>query len=409
MITTASSESSPARSRFVLLSRFSWTPEISDVLLSPVGSARLVGECSPLVGAERRIMDATVKIEVSRNDFVPEKGRVEWLEKWGVQPDPVSVTFSAPLSVWAAAGVEIESNGSVAQGWCWVDRVRKTLKDAAIRLLREDPRVTEFEAAPLLEGLVRERKEQKAKEAEENAAKEAAENDLAQRCLATPVESLTVRTSRPYGGVALCSASVDIQAVIDGDALGGRTDLVEWRKAIYKRDAELKKQDAKLKEQEKANKLAAVQREIEGWLRGHGTPSQLERFQENRFPITEILPAVTEELLGQANAPKYVKLQADDHCVEFGCSCSRVRFATSVYDGPLTDGEFEVLKSVRARYPDAEVIAHAAFADRDSDCNRALVILSIRVRTIWGGYDLSFDYVCPGESRKMTLAEWNDF
>jgi len=349
-------------------------------------------------------MDATVKIEVSRNDFVPEKGRVEWLEKWGVQPDPLSVTFSAPLSVWAAAGAGIKSDGNVVQDWCWANQspVRKTLKDAAIRLLREDPRVTEFEAAPLLEGLVREQKKQEAKEAEENAAKEAAENDLTQRCLATPVESLTVRTFRPTGGIALCSASSDIQAVIDGDALGGRTDLLEWRQALYKRDAELK-------EQKKANKFAAVQREIETWLREHGTPSQLERFEAKRLPIAEILPTVTEQLLGQANAPKYVKLQPDDHCVEFGCCCSRVRFATSVYDGPLTDGEFEVLKSVRARYPDAEVVAHAAFNDRDSDCNKALVILSIRVRTTWGGYDLSFDYACPGEPRKMTVAEWNDF
>lgn len=138
-------------------------------------------------------MDATIRVKVHLRTLVPEAGRVEWLERFGVPPEEVEVSVTTSLSAWKNAGAVIRANGSVEPGYS----LRDDINDAIRQVFVEAGRVPEALPAVVVDAVIREaatrlaahEADAKTQDAE-CRAREAAQDAERVRIRALPAEAL---------------------------------------------------------------------------------------------------------------------------------------------------------------------------------------------------------------------------
>lgn len=85
-------------------------------------------------------MDATLSINISRDEIVPEgqEERVAWLDKYGAPPASVEVSYTAPLETWARI-CKVLPDGSIMMPGCryGVPDLRELLIQAVVDIARE--------------------------------------------------------------------------------------------------------------------------------------------------------------------------------------------------------------------------------------------------------------------------------
>lgn len=138
-------------------------------------------------------MDATIKMQLSPRNAVPEKGRVEWLERFGVLPQQAEVAITAPLRAWRNAGAEVKTNGTL-----YTDHILDgALTKAVYQLIVESGQVPAELPAPIVtatlqacaQEIASKRAESEA-DSVKRAAEDAARDAERARVKALPAEAL---------------------------------------------------------------------------------------------------------------------------------------------------------------------------------------------------------------------------
>jgi hypothetical protein len=269
-------------------------------------------------------MNATIKIEISPRNAVPEKGRAEWLERHGVPADTAVVSFTAPIAVWARLPGTLNADGTVSlstYGASPSAKLYDRLKRLALRRVAEsgspDAEIGDFVEDAIDAILYEEEQRAEALAVEKRAAEKAREEED-RRVRDAGIESAL---RRGKDGAWESISSTLNERVFGWQAL---------RAEVARRN--------------EADRLEGEARTRELVAR-HGTESQRQRLAEGLLPPEEVSELLADVAFrGLAGEPAYAKIQRAEVTHADDCDCGQDIYDS--YRGPADAVSAEVFARV---------------------------------------------------------------